>query len=70
MRRAPEFPRRFDNQCQLTALVGLGDRIASDSASKSALRTDREPVEIDVTGCFVEAALERVEAFQRRRLCC
>jgi hypothetical protein len=62
------LPCRVDNQCQLPALVVFGDRIAGNGTGKSALRADGEPVEIDVTGCFVDAAFERIEAFQHRRL--
>src|SRR5262249_39244308 len=48
---------------ELCVLIRFGEWIACGGAGKAALRTDGETVDIDVPGCFVDAPLEHVEAF-------
>src|SRR5205807_713897 len=59
---------RVHDKRQLGALVGFGDWVARDRRGKTALRADRETIEVDELRRLSGAALERVEAFQRRQL--
>jgi hypothetical protein len=62
----PDFLGGIDDELELGTLIRFGDRVAGDRRGKSALRADGEPVEIDVPGRFLGAALEVGDALQRR----
>jgi ABC-type cobalamin transport system ATPase subunit len=47
-----------NRELQLLVLDLLGHRIAVNCGSKPALRTDRKLAEIDMPGCFTDAAFE------------
>lgn len=59
LRRAPKRARSLDNQRKFPPFVGLCQRIAGNRTGKAALRADRQPVQIDVTDCLVDAAEHR-----------
>ena len=52
----PDALRGLDDETELCPLVGFRQRIAGDRRCETALRTDREAVQVDIVGGFVGAA--------------
>src|SRR5262249_39727059 len=64
----PDRACRIHCELQLCALVRLAQRIACGGAGKTALRADRQPIELDVFRSLFDAALKCFHVFQRRDL--
>src|SRR5579871_2008426 len=65
LRRSPRLARRIDDEPEFGDLVLDRHGVAADAAGKSALRRQRQLIERHVTAGLVDAALERVLAFER-----
>src|SRR5262249_39302689 len=63
----PDGSGGLDDARQFRPLIRFGDRIASDCAGKSALRTDRQPIEINIAGGIIRTVLEITQALEHGR---
>src|SRR5208282_5046879 len=60
----PHFACNFNDQTQLRELLVFGEAISFGRARETALRAERELVEIDEFRGLVDAALQQVLRFQ------
>src|ERR1700750_2385240 len=65
---APNFARKRNHKPELLLLHLRRDRIAGVDAGEAALRTDREPVEVDVSRRVLDALFKCILVFQDRCL--
>ena len=68
LRLFPNCMRDLNERSKLGPLPRFAERIPGDSARKTALRTNREPVEIDVPRRILHAALQRIGTLKLRSL--
>src|SRR5215472_10185736 len=66
-RLSPDRARRVDGQPQLRALLRLGERVAAGAAGEAALRANGEPLGGDILRRFLDAPLQAIDRFERRR---
>lgn len=64
---SPNFLGNLSHQIYLCPLLSIGQFITNLARGETALRTEAEPIEGDISGCFSDAGDDRSLIFQHRR---
>lgn len=64
---SPNFFGNLSHQIYLCPLLSIGQFITNLARGETALRTETEPIEGDISGCFSDAGDDRSLIFQHRR---